>query len=204
MSLTRKRGCSSLVAGCALFLFALASGASQPLPYRLAGTIELPAARYLAIIESDSGTQRLVRVGDAIGDGDVISIGESIVRIRANGEVITLELEGHGTYLDPEVSPGHVVASMIVDDERLLMLEGLRRGEEEQLTADFLQELDLPADIKVQRVQISDVHYSSMKSALPQICAALDAGEFAHLFFEKGGPVDEIYLMPAQAPNNKN
>ena len=67
----------------------------------------------------------------------------------------------------------------------------------------MLQELDLPEELTLREAWFRDEQYSEMSAALPGIRSALQEGEVVHLFFEKGGPVDEIYLKPARPDNNE-
>jgi len=100
----------------------------------------------------------------------------------------------------PEGDPPAVVADMTVDSDLLLKLQAITSNDERQVTTDVLRELRLPGELRVREVWVGGKQISQMQAALPEIQAALQAGDFAHLFFEKGGPVDELYLMSALQP----
>lgn len=186
-----------LLAGCAFF-FALA--AAQP-RCRLVGTIELEAGESIAIVDVGDGRQQLVHVGDQLAIGEIVSIVDQEVVVRTTTGLIVLPLEGIPAPPLPEGEPPPVVTDMRIDSASLLRLRGIGGSDERRVTRDVLQELGLPKDLTVREVWVAGKQYSQMRLALPDIQSALQASDMAHLFFENGGPIDEIYLMSDVQPS---
>jgi hypothetical protein len=63
-----------------------ARAAASDTSYRLAGIVGDGGERSIAVIELPDGRQRIVRTGDALGEGQVVEITRIGVRIEFPGE----------------------------------------------------------------------------------------------------------------------
>jgi hypothetical protein len=194
MSVMTEKWHGPLFAGCAFLLAAAAADGD----IRLAGTIELEAGQFIAIVDDGAGHQRIVHVGDELAVGEIVSIGDREVRVRTTSGVLMLSLEGAAVPSPPEAEPPLVITDMSIGADVLLKLQAIPGGDEQQVTRQVLGELGLPTSLAVRQVWVADKQYSQMRVALPHVRDALRAGDIVHLFFEKGGPVDETYLMPVR------
>ena len=127
-----------------------------------------------------------------------MAIGDQEVVLQTASGLMVLSLEGAAAPSLPEAESPPVIADMVVDAELLMRLQRVSGSDERQVTAAVLKALELPAELTVRAVRVRAGQFSRMHLALPEIQSALQAGDMAHLFFEKGGPVDEMYLMPVR------
>jgi len=164
--------------------------------YRLAGTIQLSADAHLAIVEVADAQQQLLRVGDQIAGGTVVLIRDEEAHIRIGSETLVIKLEGAGYASASEAVPGFVVASLDIDSSDVSAIAELTGDDNKVLSEQLADSLSLPNDLLVNRIQVGGRMFESLQVALPEMRRALSRGEFAHLFFEAGGSIDEVYLMP--------
>ena len=113
------KGCSSFIAGCTLLFASTVIDADQQPGYRLAGILELRGKPSIAIVESDGARQELVRVGDVLGDGEVVRIDAHSIRVATAAGVVTLTLEYGFADLTAAAEEAPRIANLAVDEQKL-------------------------------------------------------------------------------------
>jgi hypothetical protein len=63
--------------------------------YRLAGIVEVGPERWLAVIEMPDGRQGLFRAGETLGEGRIVDVARTGVRVELGGEIVLLSLRGN-------------------------------------------------------------------------------------------------------------
>ena len=167
---------------------------------RLSGTLALDGGRFIALVEADDGTKRIVRVGDSLAGGTVTAIRGEEAYIRRGEETLALTLDGVDTLRTAAQERNErLIASISVDAGQVRAVRALSGADEGHLTREFLTQLALPEDLRVTGVRVGSERYGSLTRAMDAIGRSLLQGDMAHLFFEAGGAIDEIYLMPPQS-----
>jgi hypothetical protein len=183
-------------------VLAASSSASAAELARLAGVIDLGDGRRLAVLEFADGAQRLAQPGRAIGDIQVLEVGDEWVRLRLPEGEQRLDLSwirpGGGTGR-PAYAPEPIATRHITP----VLLDGFRRFgtvpvDGPQVGHARLNELlQLPLAACV--VAVDDQEVTSPEAAALALRTALENGQAPRLSVRQGEAVERIYLVPPGA-----
>ena len=141
--------------------------------YRLAGIIAPANGNALALIELPGGEQQLFRQGDALGDGRVVDIDATSVRLEFPDGDVLLELAGTGFVVVDEPTEYRRqdyqnIGTHPVAPEKLAEVSRLADSEEEveakDLALKVMKNLNLPVDARI--TAVADQPVSSIDEAL--------------------------------------
>lgn len=161
--------------------------------YRVAGIIAPADTAWLAVIELPSGEQRLVRVGDAIGEAKVLRIskGEVLLEFKDGTRLLQLASVESAPPSNP-VAPRGILASTF--RESIREMHDLADSGELPGLVDMDQ---LPSDMRI--VSINGKAMSSLAQGLELIRDAVNANQLIRLTLEEGSMLPVIYLRVGEA-----
>ncbi|WP_405242526.1 hypothetical protein [Lentisalinibacter salinarum] len=144
--------------------------------YRLAGIITPDSGDALALIELPDGAQQLVRAGDRIGEGRVVSVTDRLVRLQLHEGEIVLELVQSDRERPDALATQTSGGPVMVDGEGRARIEKLAaeagRLTDEELARELASELRLSS-----RHRIAAINGKPVESAAEVVRAIAD--EFA-------------------------
>jgi hypothetical protein len=173
---------------------AVGSVAATAANYRVAGTIVVEGGAHLVVVEGEDGLQRLLRPGDNLGEGRILSINESYLRLGdGKREWIISLTSGKSTLALPPDAP--LVTNLELSPDLQAALENLVATGSPSIVRDQLAAVfGLSAGTWVRAVNETVV--ATPGAAVKAIQQGLKEGRILHLFLEGSSRSEEIYLLP--------
>lgn len=177
----------------------MSAHASSPDPaYRLAGTLDAGPRGWLAVLEMPNGEQQLLKKGDSINGAQVIDIGDEQVKLRRDGEVLILSLEGGESDLSYGDLPPEFFNLEASDALRATLDElGRTAKSDEQLATRIRDLLQIPGDGRI--ATIDDQPVTSVKHGVKLLKQSMIADHPVRVAVTGVEGFDAVYVMP-QAP----
>jgi hypothetical protein len=160
--------------------------------YRVAGIIAPTDTGWLAVIELPTGEQRLVRVGDEVGEAKVLHISKGEVLLEFKDGTRLLQLaSAESAPRSKGLEPAGVLANSFRDS----IQESHDLADSGELPG--LVDMDqLPSDMRI--VSINGQAVSSVAQGLDLIRNAINNDHLIRLTLEEGAMLPVLYLRPGE------